>query len=216
MAAVFDKPILVKAGLVRAARARGGTRARVLQVALTLFNERGADRVTIADIAAAAGINEGNLYYYFQKKEQLVLALFEVFAAAAVAAAERLPDNPADPLSYAAYQRGWFELMWSYRFFYRDGGALRVLAPGLRDGLAALRVRSQASVRRVFDLMRAHGLMRASDEDVEVLIGNLWIVSSYWMDFRMAEGGDVTLEDMAWGLRQVERLAAPYTNGPKR
>jgi AcrR family transcriptional regulator len=194
-----------------AGRARSGTRDRVLVVALALFNERGADRVTIADIAHAAGINEGNLYYYFQKKEHLVLALFEGFAAAAVAAAEREVSDPRDPVAYAMYQRGWFDVMWEYRFFYRDGGALRVLAPGLRDGLAALRTRSQAAVRHVYLLMRTHGLMRASDEDIEILITNVWIVSSYWMDFcRGDTGGAVTREDLAWGLRQVERLVRPY------
>ncbi len=200
---------------VRAARiervSKSGTRERVLQVALALFNERGADRVTTAEIAQAAGINEGNLYYYFQKKEQLVLALFEFFAAATIAAAELEPADPADPASYASYQRGWFELMWEYRFFYRDGGALRVLAPSLRDALAVLSRRSQAALRHVFLLLRANGLMHASDSEIDVLIGNLWIVSSYWMDFRLADrGGPVTREDLAWGLRQVEALAAPY------
>ena len=190
---------------------KGATRERVLQVSLALFNERGADRVTTAEIAQAAGINEGNLYYYFQKKEQLVLALFEYFAAATLAAAELVPENPADPAAYAPYQRGWFELMWEYRFFYRDGGALRALAPSLREALAALSRRSQAAVRRVFLLMRLHGLMQATDADIDVLIGNLWIVSSYWMDFRMADrGGPVTREDLAWGLKQVEALARPY------
>ena len=190
---------------------KSGTRERVLQVALALFNERGADRVTTAEIAQAAGINEGNLYYYFQKKEQLVLALFEFFAAATIAAAELEPADPADPASDASYQRGWFELMWEYRFFYRDGGALRVLAPSLRDALAVLSRRSQAALRHVFLLLRANGLMHASDSEIDVLIGNLWIVSSYWMDFRLADrGGPVTREDLAWGLRQVEALAAPY------
>ena len=190
---------------------KSGTRERVLQVALTLFNERGADRVTTAEIAQAAGINEGNLYYYFQKKEQLVLALFEFFAAATMAAAELEPADPADPASYASYQRGWFELMWEYRFFYRDGGALRVLAPSLRDALAVLSRRSQAALRHVFLLLRENGLMRATDGEIDVLISNLWIVSSYWMDFRLADrGGPVTREDLAWGLRQVEALAAPY------
>lgn len=192
-------------------RPRSRTRDRVLDVALALFNERGADRVTTAEIAGAAGINEGNLYYYFQKKEQIALALFEFFAAALIATAERAIEDPADPASYAAYQRGWFELMWDYRLFYRDGAALRAMAPNLRARLAELTLRGQAEVRRVFGLMREHGFMRASDEDIDVLIGNLWIVSSYWMDFRIVEhGAPVTPEDLAWGFRQVERLARPY------
>jgi AcrR family transcriptional regulator len=183
----------------------------VLEVALALFNERGADRVTTAEIAGAAGINEGNLYYYFQKKEQIALALFDFFAAALIATAERPIENPARPASYTAYQRGWFELMWDYRLFYRDGSTLRAMAPTLRARLAELTLRGQAEVRRVFSLMRAHGFMRATDDDIDVLIGNLWIVSSYWMDFRIVEqGAPVTPEDLAWGFRQVERLARPY------
>ena len=183
----------------------------MLEVALALFNDRGADRVTTAEIADAAGINEGNLYYYFQKKEQLALALFDFFAAALIATAERPIENPADPASYVAYQRGWFELMWEYRLFYRDGPALRGMAPSLRARLADLTARSQAEVRRVFCLMRDNGFMAATDDDIDILIGNLWIVSSYWMDFRLVEhGAAVTPEDLAWGFRQVEHLARPY------
>jgi AcrR family transcriptional regulator len=183
----------------------------VLEVTLALFNERGADRVTTAEIADAAGINEGNLYYYFQKKEQLALALFDFFAAALIETAERPIENPADPASYAAYQRGWFSLMWDYRLFYRDGPALRAMAPNLREHLAKVTLRGQAAVRRVFFLMRDNGFMRACDEDIDVLITNLWIVSSYWMDFRRVEqDAAVTPADLAWGLRQVEGLARPY------
>ncbi len=193
------------------ARPGSKTRDRILAVALALFNERGADRVTTAEIADAAAINEGNLYYYFQKKEQLALALFDDFATALIATAERPIENPADPASYTAYQRGWFELMWDYRLFYRDGPALRSMAPRLRECLAGLTLRGQAEVRRVFSLMRDNGFMVATDDDIDVLIGNLWIVSSYWMDFRLVEhGAPVTPEDLAWGFRQVERLARPY------
>ena len=193
------------------ARPRSKTRDRVLQVALSLFNERGADRVTTAEIANAAGINEGNLYYYFQKKEQLVMALFDFFAAAMLATAETPIEDPSEPLSYTNYQRGWFKLMWDYRLFYRDGPALRGMAPRLRESLAELTGRGQQAVRRLFGLMRQHGFMRATDDDIEVLIGNLWIVSSYWMDFRLIEhGAPVAPEDLAWGFRQVERLVRPY------
>ena len=195
----------------RQARPRSRTRERVLQVALQLFNDRGVDRVTTAEIAEAAGINEGNLYYYFQKKEQLALALFEFFAAAIIETAERPIANPADAASYAAYQRGWFQLMWEFRLFYRDGPALRAMAPALRDRLADITQRGQEAVRRVFVLMRAHGFLRATDEDIGILIANLWIVSGYWMDYRGVEqGATLSPEDLAWGLRQVAHLAQPY------
>jgi AcrR family transcriptional regulator len=186
----------------------GRTRDRVLRLTLDLMNARGPDRVTTAEIAAAAGINEGNLYYYFQRKEQLIEALFDRFAQAMLEVAERQVSNPADPACYAAYQRGWFSLMWDYRFFYRDGLAVRALAPRVRDRLAAMTAHGQAAVRRVFLQMRAHGVLAASDLQIERVIANIWIVSSYWMDFRGASAAQP--EDLDWGYRQVEALYAPY------
>ena len=58
---------------------RSLTREKILDVTLGLFNERGPDRVTTAEIAGDVKINEGNLYYHFRTKESLVLALFARF-----------------------------------------------------------------------------------------------------------------------------------------
>ena len=55
------------------------TKGRVLLACLQLFNERGVSNVTTAEIAATVGINQGNLYYYFKRKEQIVVALFDEF-----------------------------------------------------------------------------------------------------------------------------------------
>src|SRR5271154_2281816 len=49
------------------------TKGRVLRACLQLFNERGVGNVTTAEIAATVGINQGNLYYYFKRKEQIVV-----------------------------------------------------------------------------------------------------------------------------------------------
>ena len=199
-----------------AVRPRARTRDRVLSVSLALFNERGIAGVTTAEIAAGCGINEGNLYYYFQKKEQLALALFDRFMAALQAAAARPLGDPRDPASYAAYQRGWFDVMWEYRFCYRDGGTLRHVAPELRARVDAVTRQGQAAVANVFGLMRAHGLLDATDQEIAGLVANIWIVSSYWMDFRHGAGGPVTEADLAWGLRQVAMLYRPYLRGAGR
>lgn len=54
---------------------RGGskTRARIADVASELFLERGFDDVTIAEVAAAAGVSKVTVFSHFERKEDLLL-----------------------------------------------------------------------------------------------------------------------------------------------
>ena len=53
------------------------TRARIVDVALTLFRERGFETTTIRDIATRAGLSLGAAYYYFKSKEAIVGAYYD-------------------------------------------------------------------------------------------------------------------------------------------
>jgi AcrR family transcriptional regulator len=50
-------------------------RRRILEAAETLFDERGIDRVTMADIVNRAGIRASTLYEYFSNKDDVVWAI---------------------------------------------------------------------------------------------------------------------------------------------
>ena len=54
---------------------RNRQRRRILDAAARLFDERGIDRVTIADIVQAAGIRASTLYEYFANKDDVVWAI---------------------------------------------------------------------------------------------------------------------------------------------
>jgi AcrR family transcriptional regulator len=54
-----------------------GAKTRVERAALELFAAKGVAGVSIADIAAAAGVSQGALYRHYASKEALALALFE-------------------------------------------------------------------------------------------------------------------------------------------
>ena len=61
-------------------KARGNseeTRARILEIALQSFRERGFDTTTMRDIAAAAGMALGAAYYYFPSKDAIIQAYYE-------------------------------------------------------------------------------------------------------------------------------------------
>ncbi|MDE1178626.1 MAG: TetR family transcriptional regulator [Edaphobacter sp.] len=53
------------------------TRTRILDAALNIFRERGFERATMREIAAAAGVAAGAAYYYFESKEAIVMAFYE-------------------------------------------------------------------------------------------------------------------------------------------
>jgi len=53
-----------------------GVKDRVERAAIELFAARGVDGVSIADIAAAAGVAQGALYRHYRSKDELAARLF--------------------------------------------------------------------------------------------------------------------------------------------
>ena len=185
------------------------TRERIAVGALALFNVRGLGRVTTAEIAAAARIREGNLHYHFARKGLLIEALFVRFEVEALAIAGRRPTSPRDVSAYVVYQRDWFDLMWAYRCFYRDGAEMLDLSPKLRERVQGLRRRTQALARDIFEQAIASGLMLIEPETLTSLLDNIWIVSSYWMNYRALDiafsGRDLAEADLEWGFAQIPK-----------
>jgi AcrR family transcriptional regulator len=56
------------------AGAPAGKRERLVAAACRVLYEQGVERTTLADIALAADVPVGNVYYYFKTKDQLVEA----------------------------------------------------------------------------------------------------------------------------------------------
>jgi AcrR family transcriptional regulator len=53
-----------------------GVKAKIDRAAVELFAARGVDGVSIADIAAAAGVSQGALYRHYRSKDELASRLF--------------------------------------------------------------------------------------------------------------------------------------------
>lgn len=192
--------------------ARPNTRTRILAACRRLFNERGATAVTTAEIAAAVHINEGNLYYHFQRKEQILQALFGAFEQRLMTVATSHGSGRDGEERYRDYLDGWFALMWEWRFFYRDGSAIVRLAPALRGRVAMVTDHGQGHIRHALIGMKAAGLLRATAKEIEGLMVNAWIVSTYWIDYLRSSRGieDLRREHLAWGAAQVAGLFRPF------
>ena len=157
-------------------------RERVLEAALTLFNEQGTGAVSTNHIAEAAGISPGNLYYHFRNKEEIIRALFErlftswdeVFQLPT----DRAPSlNDLDAMITANYQ-----LIWEYRFAYREQAALLRNDPELKERYLAVRRRGYEGFAALIDAFVAAGVLTrpADSQELAVLTELCWIVSEQW------------------------------------
>ena len=75
----------------------GTKRERLIAAARQTVYEQGIEKTTLADIAAAAGIPLGNVYYYFKTKNDIVRAVIESHleeSRAMLGAIEASQDNP--------------------------------------------------------------------------------------------------------------------------
>ena len=78
---------------------RPGKRERLVSAARQLLHQQGTERTTLAEIAQAAAVPPGNVYYYFKTKDDVIAAVIEAHAQevrtalAAIDARERSPKS---------------------------------------------------------------------------------------------------------------------------
>jgi AcrR family transcriptional regulator len=189
------------------------TRGRILDASLTLFNDKGPDRVTTAEIARSVGINEGNLYYYFKTKEALLQALFGSLETDATAFMAEAGSNTAtDPRIFSGFMQRWFSIVWTHRYIFRDLPGIIAIAPSLREPTRTLSMGMRVVVERTLHQMTNARLIDVPDEDTPQLLANVWIVSTYWAVYLSLQEGieDLGPEHLDWGLKQVASLFKPY------
>mgnify|MGYP003693934717 CR=1 FL=1 len=123
-----------------------GTRDRILDASLKLFNEEGVAKVSTHRIAAEIGISPGNLHYHFKTKQQIVVWLFRRF------------ENRVTPCIDAAATVTALDDLWlslhidvqavsEYRFVYRDVDYVLNEFPELEVRAQALTAKKPAGVK---------------------------------------------------------------------
>jgi AcrR family transcriptional regulator len=72
-----------------------GTRERILEVALDLFIEQGFEKTSLREIAERVGVTKAALYYHFESKDEILLALHLPMHDLVGRMAAQLSDNPS-------------------------------------------------------------------------------------------------------------------------
>lgn len=188
------------------------TKARILDAALTLFNQQGTANVSTNHIADAAGISPGNLYYHYRNKEEIIRALFEqLFADWDVSLTlpnDRLPTI-ADVQGLVATN---FAIMRNYRFIYREIIALLQGDTELRDRYIAVRERGYEGFQQIMVALAQAGVLTAvpNDATVQRLADLCWLISEFWLSTVEVSGHTVDDAQIQRGIDLMLQVLHPY------
>lgn len=159
---------------LKPSQARGKERIRViLAAAMHLFRERGVDQVTTNDIAGHAGVPIGSVYRYFKNKDEIILALTELYVDDVTAMLDDIAQHPMLPRS------SWQEIMLlvadSWGYYSRINGSFSFLwyiecDPALYQQSSVYRDRIALSFARV---ARAH-YAGVSNKHAQVACRLMW------------------------------------------
>lgn len=188
------------------------TRQRILDVTLGLYNDLGEPNVSTSLIAAELGISAGNLHYHFRRKDELSAALLEQFVAELDALLPPPGWRADDVEDVWLLLHLILELLWRYRFLFRDLSG--IMARDRRAGtrLAGVFERAVQAARGICLGLVERNLMTATGAEIDALSANIAVIALYWLSFesarhprRAAAGGG-----MARGVYQVLMLVAPF------
>lgn len=188
------------------------TRQRIIQTAVQLFNEQGVSKVSTNHIAAAASMSPGNLYYHFKNKSEIIKAiLLNMY--------EEWNEVWLLPEDVRLEQRDLeqklllnFEILWRYRFFYREALSLFQADETLRMQHTSMMktrlVEQQAFIQRFIE----DGVLQiqANQEQLQKLLISCWIIANNWLSFLEMNGQPVTEDGFKEGVSLIWVILAPY------
>jgi AcrR family transcriptional regulator len=197
------------------------TAERILEVTLDLFNRFGEPNVSTTLISAELNISPGNLYSHYPAKDELINSLFDRYERA-------LNDLLQAADSVRNVEDAWlffhmlFELIWQYRFLYRDLNDLLSKNRRLETHFQWVLKNKTRSVKTMLDGMSRAGTVSIDSREVEATATSMVVVLTYWLSFEYVRDPRNALEPenaqaaLLRGAHHVLNLLIPYLEQGQR
>ncbi|MDQ6684684.1 MAG: TetR/AcrR family transcriptional regulator [Pseudomonadota bacterium] len=197
------------------------TAERILDTTLALFNRFGEPNVSTTLISAELGISPGNLYYHYPAKEELITKLFDRYDAA-LAELLGTAEGVADVEHAWLFFHVLFELIWDYRFLYRDLNDLLSNNRKLETHFQFVLQRKQRAVQTVLAGIATGNGARIDARDAEPVAAAMVVVLTYWLSYEYVKNPRRALEAgyaegaLLRGAFHVLCLLMPYLDAAER
>ena len=197
------------------------TAERILEVTLELFNRFGEPNVSTTLISAELNISPGNLYYHYPAKDELINSLFERYEKA-LNELLQASDGVRNVEDAWFFLHSLFEIVWEYRFLYRDLNDLLSKNRLLETRFQAVLKNKIRSVRSLLSGMSRAGAIDLDARELEPTANCMVVLLTYWLSFEYVRDPRHALEPdnaqaaLLRGAQHVLNVLAPYLEAGQR
>lgn len=191
------------------------TAERIQAAALQLFNRFGEPNVATTLIASDMGISPGNLFYHYASKEALVNALFDSYQAEMRVLLPAATDVRDLEHSWF-FMHSLFELVWCYRFIYRDLNDLLSKNRHLEDQMKDILSLKETAFAQLLAQLGAAKLLQQNASERMHCATHMVVLLTWWLSYEYVRNPRHALEDanaqqgVLHGAQQVLSLMLPY------
>jgi AcrR family transcriptional regulator len=159
------------------------TKDKIAKTALTVFNRRGTELVTVRELALEVGISHGNLCYHFPTTDDIVRHLYFALVAELDAEIKSMQGQTQNPEHIFKGTRALFDLLYKYRFLMINFVDVMRRMPDINKHFRKLQERRKEEFKHLFGMLVSAGLMRPEIypgyfDDLNVnmaILGDFWI-----------------------------------------
>jgi AcrR family transcriptional regulator len=197
------------------------TAERILEVTLDLFNRFGEPNVSTTLISAELGISPGNLYYHYPAKDELINALFDRYERG-LSELLHAADNVGNVEDAWLFFHMLFELIWQYRFLYRDLNDLLSKNRRLETHFQFVLKNKSRAVSTVLGGLTRSRAVRIDAREADAVANAMVVVLTYWLSYeyvrdpRRALEPDSAAAALSRGAYHVLSLLMPYLDADSR
>ena len=197
------------------------TAERILEVTLELFNRFGEPNVSTTLISAELKIRPGNLYSHYPAKDELINSLFTRYEEA-LSQLLHAADDVRNVEDAWLFFHMLFELIWQYRFLYRDLNDLLSKNRKLETQFQAVLRNKSHAVQGVLDGLSRGNAIHIASREAEPVATAMVVVLTYWLSYEYVRDPRNALEPESAGsalLRgafHVLSLLMPYLEPAQR
>ena len=160
------------------------TQSKIINKSIALYNQHGTRNISTNRIADECDISRGNLHYHFRTKEEIIQVIFSMIDKEMEAGWYNDHLYPTVEHMNLMFSRQ-MQMIWNYRFFYRELTTLLHNDPHLKMRFMDNRRKRAKEINAFFQAMIDAGMMEIKNSQTEFdsTILMTWLISDQWLPY---------------------------------